>query len=210
MSLQAWPIGSSVHLSRRRALQRGFALAQGDAENAVRAFVNLIEDGDELIAAEVKFIDTAGSDPLQVAPLHAPLDDPFHRAAHRLPTGVEDERGFLPARPPSPSGEEEFVAGGERAVALGPGHVLGLHALAAGAIDPAHPVAEKDFEAPERNEFEVASFGRIGVVTRRKLAVAAAARFAVFARLDFDDDAFACVGVRIENQVFEDEGLEFF
>ncbi len=85
--------------------------------------------------------------------------------------------GLRPAR------QEPSVARRDRALSLGPGHLLDLDA-AVGTIDTAHGVDEEDQDSPERNELKAP--GRKRVVGRPPLPAAGACGPAAHSRTDVD------------------------
>ncbi len=156
--------------------------------------------------ADVVFIDANRSDVTEIAPLQPPAHDPIHRTVDGVPTGGEDFGGFCPTKPSRPFGEEDLVAGGEAAFAFGPGNGFDFDS-AIWALDAAHVVAKEDFEAPQRDVFEIARLS-FTVVTRSWPVAATANWFTVLARSNIDNDAVLSAALS-KGKIGEDKGLEF-
>ena len=105
-----------------------FRAFPADPEQAAGALVDLVNQGDEVVAflalAPMKFINAQRRDVRQVAVFQSPIDHPLHRAAHRFPTATEDLCGFLPREAPPPLCQEKHVGLGVGTLAGVPVHVL--------------------------------------------------------------------------------------
>ncbi len=144
-----------VFQKREALLQRGLLALVADPEQAAHAGVNLVDEGHEVLAlfppAPVEFINAKGRDACEYTVFQSPLHHPFHRTAHRLPTGLKHRGGLFPGKPPRPAGEEEHVGNGVGTLAATPGHRF--HCRPARRTNhPARRVTQDDGDAPERHE----------------------------------------------------------
>ena len=158
----------------------------GDMQQPSRSGVDLIDQGDVVVAfAPLDLVHPDRFDAAQAAVAQAVIDHRPHGREDGVPTGPERLRGLLPAQPPRPPGQEQLVGLGLRTLPLGPGHAFDLHP-ATRAPHPAHPVAEIDLPAEDRNELEQPRLLR-PVVAGSARPAARTDRTAVGPRLDVDD-----------------------
>lgn len=136
----------------------------------------------------LNFIDADGVDLAERAVLQAMGDDVFDRVENLFPGSAEGFRRFFPGRAARPTGEEEHISLGQRALAIGPGNFFDDDGAAAAAIDPPHGVQQEDEKSPERDELE-AALGKL-IIAGRRLVAARADRSRTLARPDGDFDAF--------------------
>lgn len=132
------------------------------------------------------FINPDGGNILQISVFEPEIDDPFHRAANVIPTGVEAGGGFLPAQASGPGGEEMTIDIATGMFALRPWDSLHLDA-ASWAVHAAHGVGKYDGDVPDRDKLELA-WGRHAIITRAALCAAGANGSGVGSREDLSDD----------------------
>jgi len=103
-------------------------------------------------------IDSDGCDAFQIPVFQAIFDDPFHRAADRIPLGMEARGGFLPAQASGPGGEEMTVCVATGVLALRPRDCLDDDS-AIRTIHSAHGVGKRDGDVPDGDELELPGGG---------------------------------------------------
>ena len=89
-----------------------------------------------------------------------------------VPGSSQCFRGFFPRKTARPTGQEEHIGFGQRALAIAPGNFFNDDGTAATAIDTTHGVQQEDEKAPERNEFK-SPFGELIISARRLMAARA-------------------------------------
>lgn len=158
-----------------------------DTEEATATAVDLIDEGHVAVAFAVSdLIHPDGGDPLQIPVPEAEIDDPFHRAADVVPTGMEAGGGFLPTQTPCPRCEEMAVNIATGMLALRPRDGFGLDS-ASRAVHSAHGVGKQDGDVPDRYKLELAG-GRHAVVSGSAFRASRANGLGVGSGDDPDDD----------------------
>ncbi len=143
-------------LQKREPLpERGLRAALADPKQTAAVGVDLVNESDKVLAplaaSPMKFVDAQGGHTFQGSMLQAPLHDPLHRAAHRIPTGLENARRFLPRKPPGPPGQEEPVGRGIRMFALCPRQMLDSNSTERTLHSP-RGVAQHEEHLPQRDK----------------------------------------------------------
>jgi hypothetical protein len=146
-----------------------------DPEQPFSPGIQLIYQGDEFIPssfAPAYFIGTDSGNTVQITVGKTPFHSHFNRAYHRIPTGHEGYRHFLPAHTLGPGGQKPGIGRGQAVLASGPRHFFHLDPVAERTIDPAWTVEEENQNSPKGNKLE-SSLGQS--VVARSLSAAAGA-----------------------------------
>src|SRR5271167_374613 len=138
--------------------------------------VDLIDHGQKVVGpqpvAPMNLVHAQRFHSLQLAVGQAPLHEPFHRAIHRFPTGLEDLRRLSPTQSPRPAGQEAHHGAGHRTFAVTPGNLLHHHAMRGTLYSP-RSVAKPGRDTPQRHKLP-APFRQTVIARCRSLAQGAA------------------------------------
>src|SRR5262249_52420520 len=138
------------------AAQAVLSPIEGDVKQALRAGIDLVNDGPIAVAAlPLDLIDADGLDPAQFAVFQAPRHGVLDRAVDGLPGGVECRGDLLPRQPLGPTGQEPAIGDGQWTRAITPGDFLDRDA-AEWAVGAPRCVDEGHGDLPERNELVTA------------------------------------------------------
>jgi len=186
--------------------QGGLGAGAPDPEQAARAPVDLIDKGEEiqrgLAASVVEFVDAHGGDLGEVTVLQPVSDHPFHRSAHRVPTGREDFGDLLPGQPSGPAGQEVHVGDGVGAFAVAPRHHFDRGLAGQRADHPAGCIVKEHGNVPERHEIPLPR-GQL-VVNAPGAVAAGAAALAAWIGFQVHINA-GLVGIQAVADVFDDK-----
>lgn len=152
--------------------QRGFGPSRSHPQQSMSAGVDLVDDDEKVrrpaALSPVDLVDADGVNVTQLPML--PLDEPFDRTAHGLPTDVEEPGGFAPGQASGQSRQERHHRGRHRALAVAPGEVLDHHPVLV-ALGATRSIKDKHRDRPERDKalpaFRQAVVARAGLARGR-------------------------------------------
>ena len=157
-----------------------------DPEQAACSLIDLIDQRPEFAFAHRDFIDSQGSNPVQVAVPQSPAHHPFDRSIHIVPRNAKRRSHILPGKQARPLGQEKAQRVAELQFAAGPGEVFDMHS-AARTVHAPRPVNQKYGNGPQRNKAPASRLAAC-VVNRRRLLAAPASWSCPLARLNPDLD----------------------
>lgn len=100
------------------------------------------------------FINAEGRDLVEAAMSEPIVHDVLDGMVYLVPTGPKGTGHLRPRQLLRPLRQEAPVDVGKVVLARAPGDLLDDHPAAGFAVNPAHPINQKDRETPERNKLE--------------------------------------------------------
>ena len=146
--------------------QTALSAGAADPEQASASGVDLVDEGEKPLGtfafAPMEFVDADGRHPHEITVSQSPFDDVIDGSADALPTGSENNGGFLPCQAARPTGQELHEGQRHLAFPAGPWDPFGGDAMD-GTSHPSRGVNEHHGDHPERHEFIIAGTGMMVV-----------------------------------------------
>src|SRR5438552_4228257 len=141
-------LGARLAKPVEEALECCRGAVAADPEEALTAVVDLVDDGEELVALlPADFVNTDGPNAVEILVSSAPLDGVAHCFEDHMPAGPEAPGRLRPAQRLGPTRQEPTVCRRDGRLAHRPGHRLD-HNSAARTIDPTRGVGETHGDVP--------------------------------------------------------------
>jgi len=160
--------------------QRGLRAPSSHPQQAPARPVDLVDDGQEVVglqaASPMNLVHSDRLDPAQFPVCQAPLDKPFHRPIHRLPTGLEGSRRFPPTQTSRPARQKPQHGAGHRTLPIAPRNVFDYYPVL-GTLHPPWRIAKVGGDAPQWHE-EPAPLGQAVIARCRFLTTRTAPTYA--------------------------------
>ena len=190
-------------------IQTALSSGSADPKEASGVGVNLVNEREEALGsfafAPVEFIDANSGDALKISVSQTPLDHVFHRAAHALPTGTENDGRFLPRQPSRPTGQKLHKSQRHLAFAASPRHPFGRDAMNQ-TIHSTRSVDQQHGNHPQRHEFKTTGHGG-SIIARSGFTTFSTMRDALAMRSNGHLDLKTRLAVA-ESHIFVNETLE--